>query len=36
MLYNGISQIAAKSDVAGGVQAEGVYDLTTRTPCAAA
>lgn len=28
ILYNGIAQQAKKTDVAGGVQAEGVYDLT--------
>jgi len=28
LLYNGIAQSADKSDVAGGVQAEGVYHLT--------
>ncbi len=28
LLYNGISQVADKSDTAGGVQAEGVYKLT--------
>jgi outer membrane receptor protein involved in Fe transport len=28
LLYNGVSQIASKSDTAGGVQAEGVYHLT--------
>ncbi len=27
ILYNGIAQVADKTDVAGGVQAEGVYDL---------
>src|SRR5579872_6570872 len=27
ILYNGVSQLAAKTDVAGGVQAEGVYTL---------
>jgi outer membrane receptor protein involved in Fe transport len=28
LLYNGIAQSAQKSDIAGGVQAEGVYNLT--------
>jgi outer membrane receptor for ferrienterochelin and colicins len=28
LLYNGISQTAAKRDTAGGLQAEGVYNLT--------
>ena len=28
LLFNGIAQFAYKSDIAGGVQAEGVYDLT--------
>jgi outer membrane receptor for ferrienterochelin and colicins len=27
ILYDGVSQVAAKTDVAGGLQAEGVYDL---------
>jgi outer membrane receptor protein involved in Fe transport len=27
ILYNGVSQAAAKTDIAGGVQAEGAYDL---------
>jgi outer membrane receptor for ferrienterochelin and colicins len=28
LLYNGISQLASKTDTAGGVQAEGVYSLS--------
>ncbi len=28
LLYNGVSQVASKSDTAGGIQAEGVYRLT--------
>ncbi|HZZ36456.1 MAG TPA: TonB-dependent receptor, partial [Caulobacteraceae bacterium] len=30
LLFNGITQYAAKRDTAGGIQAEGVYDLTDR------
>jgi len=28
ILYNGVSQVASKTDTAGGLQAEGVYNLT--------
>jgi outer membrane receptor for ferrienterochelin and colicins len=28
LLFNGIAQFAYKADIAGGIQAEGVYDLT--------
>jgi outer membrane receptor protein involved in Fe transport len=30
LLFNGIAQFAAKRDIAGGVQVEGVYDLNDR------